>query len=106
MREKGNFFCKVREKSNFFSHIAKCGKKSTTFFPAKAQFAVNKVKIKKKELFLLILTRVSQIKAWLLDNTVVCNFFSNLSIIGKTGKAVQETNNASAPLRFNLDKTS
>jgi hypothetical protein len=49
---------------------------------------------------------VSQIKAWLLDNTVVCKFFSNLSIIGKTGKAVQDTNNASAPLRSNLDKTS
>jgi hypothetical protein len=36
----------------------------------------------------------------------VFNFFSNLSIIGKTGKAVHETNKASAPFKSILDKTS
>ena len=32
--------------------------------------------------------------------------FSSLSIIDKTGKAVQDTNNASLPSKFILDKTS
>ena len=38
--------------------------------------------------------------------TAMFNFFSNLSIIESTGKAVQDTNSASAPFKSILDKTS
>ena len=40
----------------------------------------------------------------MLDKTVVFNFFSNLSIIGKTGSAVHETNKASALFNSMFDK--
>ena len=56
------------------------------------------------EIFFPILSRESQISAWLLDKTGLFNFFSNLSIIFKTGKAVQEINNASASFISILDK--
>ena len=50
-------------------------------------------------LFFPILSKESQIRAWLLDKTGMFNFFSNLSIIFKTGNAVQETNKAYEPKR-------
>jgi len=49
---------------------------------------------------------VSQIKAWLLDKTTLFNFFSSLSIIGNTGKAVQDTKSASASFKSILESTS
>ena len=58
------------------------------------------------ELFFPIFSRVSQIKAWLLDKTGLFNFFSSLSIIDKTGKAVHETNNASASFKSIFESTS
>ena len=58
------------------------------------------------ELFFPILSRESQINAWLLDKTGLFNFFSSLSIIGRTGKAVQETNKASASFKSIFESTS
>ena len=76
------------------------------FFCKIHQFIWNNLPNPSTELFLFILTRVSQINAWLLDNTAVFNYFSNFSIMGKTGRAVHETNRASALFNSMLDNTS
>ena len=76
------------------------------FFCKIHQFIWNNLPNPSTELFLFILTRVSQINAWLLDKTIVFNFFSNLSIIGNTGRAVHDTNKASALFNSILANTS
>ena len=47
----------------------------------------------------------SQIKVWLLEKTILFNFFSNFSIIDKAGSAVQEINKASLPSNSISDKS-
>jgi len=57
-------------------------------------------------LFIPIFSKVSHIKAWLLDKTIFPCFFSNLSIIDKAGSAVQDINKASASSKLIFDRTS
>ena len=64
------------------------------------------LKTKPLILFLIpILLSVSHIRVWLLENTIMPNFFSNFSKIDNAGKAVHEINKAWAPFNFILDKT-